>query len=254
MSSPLPSLGFSGCLSSSLYPHPTSLPPSYRPGSLLFTLVHSLVHPLCEAPPCMFTMFTPPAHTPTYARSRWRIRPALRERVNLVNSPVPASRSGSTRGCTCSPSRGNTSLSVISSARSVAAPRTSCDLVVTRSDVTNVTSSTLDSLSRVVYNGGIKRSTPPPSERHTVSTMQDSTAATEAPAIEPAYITQARAVLDQGFFCDLNENAQTPIDAQTANVMVMAWEACSADQKSRLLAAPHVDVWRFATFAWKVTK
>lgn len=76
----------------------------------------------------------------------------------------------------------------------------------------------------------------------------------EAPATEPAYITQARAVLDQGFFCDLNEDADTPIDAQTANVMVLAWEACSDEQKSRLLAAPHVGVERFATFAWKVTK
>lgn len=250
MSSPIPSLGFSSRLSSPFYPYPTPLPPSYRPGSLLFTLVHSLVHPLCEAPPCMFTMFTLPAHTPTYARSRWRIRPALRERVNLVNSPVPASRSGSTRGCTCSPSRGNTSLSVISSARSVAAPRTSCDLVVTRSDVTNVTSSTLDSLSRVVYDGGMKRSTPPATERHTVSITQDPT----VPALtEPAYITQARAVLDQGFFCDLNEDAYTPIDAQTANAMVTVWEALSPRQQATVIEA-NLPVTKFAAFAWKVTK
>ena len=71
---------------------------------------------------------------------------------------------------------------------------------------------------------------------------------------EPAYITQAKAVLNDGFFCDLNEEAPTPIDATTAGLMVQVWGLLSADKQAKLVVATHVDLLRYVDFCWKAVR
>jgi hypothetical protein len=60
--------------------------------------------------------------------------------------------------------------------------------------------------------------------------------------------------MKHGFFSDLNEASDTPIDHVTANLMITVWDKMSDDQRERLLEATHVDTTRYVEFCWKVTK